>query len=158
MSAPRVCSPTIALLHKRVPATEEVYVRTLSDCIPTTHNRRRRRIKICYIFIYLRVFRCLSSGSICDIMYKNIICFFSFPFITQNVRRVRESRRWPRCIHKGEIWIFGEPLLLRSTFARIVEGHLGTLNYFWFSSLLYFHESRTEPSQRTESSKFFLTF
>ena len=31
---------------ERVPATEERYVRTLSDCIPTTHNRRRRRIKI----------------------------------------------------------------------------------------------------------------
>ena len=31
---------------KSIPATEGRYVRTLSDCITTTHNRRRRRLKI----------------------------------------------------------------------------------------------------------------
>ena len=31
---------------KTVPATEERYVRNISDCIPTTHNRHRRKIKI----------------------------------------------------------------------------------------------------------------
>ena len=38
---------------KRVSATEESYVRTLSDCIPTTHNRRRRIIKIWIIFLFI---------------------------------------------------------------------------------------------------------
>ena len=37
---------------KRFPATKERYVRTLSDCVPTTHNRRRQRIKIWIIFLY----------------------------------------------------------------------------------------------------------
>ena len=46
LSAPRVCSPAIARLHKKDPATVKRYVRTLSDCIPTTHNRHRRRIEI----------------------------------------------------------------------------------------------------------------
>ena len=45
---------------KRVPATEERYVRTLSDCIPTSHNR------------------CLSSGPICDnlwsLIYDGLFC------------------------------------------------------------------------------------
>ena len=36
-------------------------------------------------------------------MYRNIICFSSFLFITQNVRRVRigESWRWLSCTHSG---------------------------------------------------------
>ena len=33
------------------------------------------------------------------LMYKNVSCFLSFPFITRNVRmgRVRDSRGWLRC-------------------------------------------------------------
>ena len=38
---------------KRAPTTEERYVRALSDCIPTTHNRRRRKIKMKIIFLYI---------------------------------------------------------------------------------------------------------
>ena len=38
---------------KRVLAIEEIYARTLSDYIPTTHNRRRRRIKIQIVFLYI---------------------------------------------------------------------------------------------------------
>ena len=41
---------------KRVPATEERYVRTLSDCIPTSHKRCRRRIKIGIMFLYIYEF------------------------------------------------------------------------------------------------------
>ena len=38
------------------------------------------------------------------LMYENIICFFSFPFITGNVRtgRVIESRRRPKWTHRGD--------------------------------------------------------
>ena len=62
--------------HKRDPATEERHVQTLSDCISTTHNRCRRRIKIKnYIFIYLHVFCYLSSGSICDIISNFQVLF-----------------------------------------------------------------------------------
>ena len=50
---------------KRVLATEERYMRILSDCIPTyTQSSPSKNKNINYIFIYLRVFRCLSSGSI----------------------------------------------------------------------------------------------
>ena len=36
-------------------------------------------------------------------MYKNIICFFPFSFINQNIRmgRIHESRRRLNCIHRG---------------------------------------------------------
>ena len=37
---------SVEQLHKKGPATEERYVHTLSDSIPTLHKRRRRRIKI----------------------------------------------------------------------------------------------------------------
>ena len=43
---------------------------------------------------------------------------------------------------QGEIRIFCEPLLLRSAFRRLVQGHLKALNHLCFSSLLYFHKSR----------------
>ena len=47
LSAPPVCvlQPS-HYFTKRVPSTEEKHARTLSDCIPTTNNRRRRRIRI----------------------------------------------------------------------------------------------------------------
>ena len=41
---------------KRVLATEERYVGTLSDCVPTTHNRHSRRIKVEIIFLYIYEF------------------------------------------------------------------------------------------------------
>ena len=41
---------------KSVPATEERYVRTISDCIPTSHKRRCRRIKIKIAFLYIYEF------------------------------------------------------------------------------------------------------
>ena len=41
-----------------------------------------------------------------------------------------------------EIRIFREVVLLRSSFARLVEGYLKAPNHFRFSSLLYFHKSR----------------
>ena len=45
LSASRVWSPAVALLHKTVPATEERYVRNHPGCISIAHNRRRRREK-----------------------------------------------------------------------------------------------------------------
>ena len=41
---------------KRVPAIEERYVRTVSDCIPTSHKRHRRRIRIQIISLYIYEF------------------------------------------------------------------------------------------------------
>ena len=43
---------------KRVLAIEERYMRTLSDCIPTTHNRRCWRRKNLYLYIYESFFVC----------------------------------------------------------------------------------------------------
>ena len=43
-----------------------------------------------------------------------------------------------------------------STFVSLVQRHLLESNPFSFSSLLYFCQSRTEPSQGIESSQFFL--
>ena len=49
---------------KRFPATEERYARTLSDCIPITQSSPSKIKNVDFIFIYLRVFRCLSCSSI----------------------------------------------------------------------------------------------
>ena len=80
------------------------------------------------------------------LMYKNIICFFYFPFITQNVRmdRVKEGRRWLTCSHTGRmVWLFSESsvFLLRSTFTRLVQGHIKASNHLTFSPLLCFRVS-----------------
>ena len=87
-------------------------------------------------------------------MYKNIICFFSFPFITWNVRtgRVRESRRRLSCIHWGQgvnlrwnlfcfrsktSWLYNIP----DTYANS-RGHKSNLpltRYTWICLLLACH-------------------
>ena len=51
-----------------------------------------------------------------------------------------KSRIRLRCTHRGEIRIYSESLLLRSAFARLVQGHLKALNHLSFSLLLNFHE------------------
>ena len=85
------------------------------------------------------------------LMYKNVICFFSF--ITQNVwmGRVGESQSLLKWTHRSEIWIFREPLL-HSAFARLVQGHFKALNHLNFSLLLYFCESGIGPFQGIELS------
>ena len=64
---------------KRVPATEERYVRTLSDCVPTyTQSSPSKNKNINYMCIYLRVLHCLSSSAICDPM-KSYSTFTTAP-------------------------------------------------------------------------------
>ena len=66
------------------------------------------------------------------LMYKNIICFFSFPFITRNVRMSRVKERVEDgsvFIHTGtEVLIYDEtsPAISSSfsTFRRLANGHL----------------------------------
>ena len=82
-------------------------------------------------------------------MYRNIICFFSFPFTTELYQMVlwgRESKTFEMYTQR-EIEIFGEPL--RSALARLVHGHLKTMNH-----LLYFCKTGIGPFQGIESSKF----
>ena len=72
-------------------------------------------------------------------MNKNIICFFSFPFITQNVQIgwVQENQRRPRVAHTGaETRIFREPLLYSSLFGsqsswlyNILNAHANSRGY-----------------------------
>ena len=49
---------------------------SLSDCIPTSHTSLSKNENINYMFIYLRVLRCLSSGP----KYDTSICLYFFEF------------------------------------------------------------------------------
>ena len=84
------------------------------------------------------------------------MCFFSFPFITRNVHisRVKERVKDGWDVHRGEVWIFSEPLLLRSAFARLVQGHFNALNRLSFSLLLYNRDFSIGPSQGIEYLSF----
>ena len=88
------------------------------------------------------------------LIYKDITCFFSFYFITRNMRmgRVRKSWRRPKSTHRSEIWIFSKPFLLRFAFVKLAQGYLKALNHLSFSPLLNFRESNIGPSQGIESS------
>ena len=85
-------------------------------------------------------------------MYKNIICFFSFPFLTRNVKKKvgdgRDTHTGVRYESSG---------LLRSAFMGLVQGHLKALNHLNFSSLLYFRESGTDQAFLSLSTQDSLT-
>ena len=67
LSAPRVCSPTVAQLHKKGSRHRRKicaeYFWLYSYYIQSSPSNNKN---INYIFTFLRVFRCLSSGPICD--------------------------------------------------------------------------------------------
>ena len=68
---PRVCSPAVALLHKKGPHHRRKMCANflwLYSYFKQTSPSKNKNIN--YIFIDLRVFRCLSSGSICDPMFN----------------------------------------------------------------------------------------
>ena len=68
------------------------------------------------------------------LMYRNIICFFSFPFITQNVRvKVRESRRWLRYTQRRTVQIFYETSLPFSSSGRNLCGYI----IFWTPTQIF---------------------
>ena len=77
----QLCVRVLRPLHyftKRVPVTEERYVRTLSDSIPTyTQSSPSKNKNINYTFTYLRIFRYLSSGAIYDI-FSAFYIFMAF--------------------------------------------------------------------------------
>ena len=63
----QVCSPTVALLHKKGPRhRRKICANSLWLYSYFTQTSPSKKKNINYIFIYLRVFRCLSSGSIYD--------------------------------------------------------------------------------------------
>ena len=123
------------------------------------------------ILVILQASVLYSREKTTTLMYKSIICFFSFPFITRKVRlgRVRESRRWLKYTHiEATVRFFCETslafcfvLLSRdsyratsrnwillvsprfSTFVSLTLGYLKDSNHLSFSLFLYFHESRT---------------
>ena len=83
---------------KRVPATEERYVWTLTDCICIyTKSPRLKNKNINYIFIYLRIIRYLSGGAICDTTMSQsrtlATTYHSFPqiYLRQIGKRVEKS-------------------------------------------------------------------
>ena len=54
-------------------------MQTLSNCIPTTHNRHRWRINnINYISIHVRVLSCVSSSAICHIPLSFLDMYVSY--------------------------------------------------------------------------------
>ena len=66
----RVCSPAVTLLHKKGPRhRRNICANSLWLYSYLTQTSLSKNKNINYIFIYLRVFRCLSNGSI----YDNII-------------------------------------------------------------------------------------
>ena len=67
MSAPRVCFPAVALLHKKGPHHKrKIYGNHLLLYSYYTQSLPSKNKNIHYIFIYLGVLRCLSSGAIYD--------------------------------------------------------------------------------------------
>ena len=84
------------------------------------------------------------------LMYKNIICFFSFPFITWNVHRgkVRESPRWARCTDTGvTVQLFCEPFQFCSAQIKIFPGLFNFLDAH--TNLMDMSTSSMPPMQFT---------
>ena len=75
-----------------VPATEERYVRAVSDCISTSHTSPSKNKNINYMFIYLRVFFCSFSSCVIYDIYDlvPVLAEFLHRLIT-NVVTVTES-------------------------------------------------------------------
>ena len=82
---------------KSVPTTEERYVQTLGMYSYCTQTLPSKNENINYIFIYLRVFRCLSSSATYDTIYKIVILIL---FIFYFWRR----QNWCNFLHKTVGW------------------------------------------------------
>ena len=82
-----------------------------SDCIPTTHNHRCRRIKI-LIVLYLRVFLCLSSGAICDTIHLYSINRKSLDECTVWLSSFLNKLLTPFRLFNAKIWFICESLYL----------------------------------------------
>ena len=68
--APRVCSPAVALLHKKGHRhRRKICANTLWLYSSYTQSSPSKNKDINYIFIYLRVFRCSSCGAIYYTLY-----------------------------------------------------------------------------------------
>ena len=78
VSPPRVCSPAVALLHKKGPChRRKICANSLWLYFYYTQLSPSKNENINYIFIYLRVLRCLSSSSIYDTIYSiHFILYF----------------------------------------------------------------------------------
>ena len=85
LSAPRVCSPDIALFHKKDPChRRKICANSLWLYSYDTQSSPWKNKNVKYIFMYLRVLRCLSSSAICgtnssDFKFSLIVAGLSFP-------------------------------------------------------------------------------
>ena len=71
LSAPRVCSPAVALPHKKGPRhRRKICANSLWQYSYYTQSSPSKNKNMNYIFIYLRVLRSLSSGSTYDNGYR----------------------------------------------------------------------------------------
>ena len=78
LSAPHVCSPAVALLHKKsLRQRKKICANSLWLHSNYTKSLPSKNKNINYIFIYVRVFRCLSSGAIYDTSFSWVIIFSS---------------------------------------------------------------------------------
>ena len=67
LSAPRVCFPAVAQLHKKDPChRRKICVNSLWLCSFYTQSSLLKNKSINYVFIYLGVLRCLSCGLKCN--------------------------------------------------------------------------------------------
>ena len=79
LSAPRECSPTVALLHKKGPRyRRKICANSLRLYSNYTQSSPSKNRNINYISIYLRVLRYLSSGAIFYIHSCPDFQFFQF--------------------------------------------------------------------------------
>ena len=73
MSAPHLCSSAVALLHNKGPRhRRKICANSLWLYYYYTQSSLWKNKNINYIFIYLRVFRCLSSDAKCNICYLSL--------------------------------------------------------------------------------------
>ena len=109
--------------------------------IPALNNGLKFFLLHFYFWTNNFVFYCRERKTTM-LMYKNIICFFSFPFITQNVwlDEIRERQRWLKCTQaEAAVCFFCETSLF---FCFVVLGW--NLPWFiWFSRYPCSHHVHT---------------
>ena len=158
LSASRVCSPTVVLLHKKGPRhRRKIYANSLWLYSYYAQSSPSKNKNINYIFTYPRIFRCLSSGRICyntrNKLTKNTLknCFivlrpYGFVFKTyQSIDaiafvgcKIRKGRERFLFYKKKEWQIFIFSLMLITHFSKVwreeVEVGMEKMNLEWHSA------------------------
>ena len=104
-------------------------VRILSDCIPTTQNRRRRRIKIWIILLYIYEFFVVCPA----VQYVTYTIFTDFCFFSGNLWILFVNGNICRSVHR-QYNIFFDILLIISflwhTLLRLSCDHIEPAKFF----------------------------